>query len=72
MSSTKKQLKSEAARYKAQMMKEITHMADALDSLLDIPEAVDFLAKAEAPVVKISISLADGTHFTADERVLTP
>ena len=47
-------------------------MADALDSLLDIPEAVDFLAKAETPVVKISISLADGTHFVADERVLTP
>lgn len=72
MSSTKKRLKSEAARYRVQMLKEITHMADALDSLLDIPEAVDFLAKAEAPVVKISISLADGTHFTADERVLTP
>ena len=31
-----------------------------------------FLAKAETPVVKISISLADGTHFVADERVLTP
>lgn len=72
MSSTKKRLKSEAARYKAQMLREVTHMADALDSLLEIPEAVDFLAKAQAPVVKVSISLADGTHFTADERVLTP
>ena len=67
-----KKLKTEAQRYKGQLLKEIHTMAEALDTLLDIPEAVDFLAKAKTPLVKITLYLEDGTAFTADERVITP
>ena len=67
-----RKLKSEARRYREQMLKEVNHMASALDRILDVPEAADFLARAESPLVKVSLTLEDGTHFVADERQIIP